>query len=226
MSVYDEKDDNEVRKLIHRELGFTDWKVLNKDGDGKWELPALSIEELNVDKEKEEGKHDKGSAAKMFSIMKQAELTALLLLGKPEVGTWALKQGWLDGNGIEELKLLISLNDSRTMSTALEIVYVASSIESARPLLAMLDKEGTLEDLLINPDADVRSGAASCMAKIGMAMGIFNLIAVSINSFCKEAFIRKETTQEQYDQLQKLGKTEEEKKAAAKIDKKEGDDPR
>jgi hypothetical protein len=56
-------------------------------------LPALSIEELNVNKEKEEGEHNKGLAAEMFTILKQAELTALLLLGKPEVGTWALKHG-------------------------------------------------------------------------------------------------------------------------------------
>jgi hypothetical protein len=59
MSVYDEKDDNEVKKLIHRELGCTNWRFGDKDGDGKRELPAHSIEELNVDKEKEEGEHEK-----------------------------------------------------------------------------------------------------------------------------------------------------------------------
>jgi hypothetical protein len=53
---------------------------------------------------------------------------------------------------------------------------------------------------------------------------IQNLIAVSIDALCKEAFIWKEITQEQYDQLQELGTMEEVKKAAAKIDKKEGDD--
>jgi hypothetical protein len=63
-------------------------------------LPALSIEELNVDEEKEEGEHNKGSATEMFAIMKQAELSVLLLLGKPEVGTWGLKHGWSDGNCI------------------------------------------------------------------------------------------------------------------------------
>ncbi len=312
ISVYDEKDDEEVKKSIHRVLDCTNWKDGNKDGNGKRELPALSIEELNVDKEKEEGEYNKGSAAEMFAIMKQAELTALLLLGKLEVGTWALKHGWLNGNGIEELKLLISSNDSHAMSIASEIVSVASSVESACPLLAMLVKEGTLEDLLIHPDANVRSCTALCMVKIGLASkslltdgeevielldvvmellfkeeedefkdktpplandvtlskvaestsvdrgikvltyfvsktfvkekvasrymqdglpanckpalqrlvkiacvlcstdsqiayglaGIFNLIAVSINTLCKEAFIGKEFTQEQYDQLQ------------------------
>jgi hypothetical protein len=183
-------------------------------------LPALYIEELHVNKDKEEGEGDKGLAVEMFAIMKQAELTALPLLGKPEVVTWALTHGWLNCYGVKKLKLLISLNDSRTMSTASEIVSAASSVESTHPLLATLDKEGTLEDLLIHPDADVRSGAALCMAKIGLATGIFNFIAISIDTICKEAFIGKEITQEQYDQLQELGKTKEKKEAAAKIDKK------
>ena len=335
MSVYDETDDDEVKKLVHRGLGCTDWKVGKKDEDGKWTLPALTIEELNVDEEKEVDEHDKGPVAEMFAIMKRAQLTASLLLGKPEVGTWALKHGWSDGNGVEELKLLISSNDSRAMSIASEIASAASSVESARPLLATLVEEGTLEDLLIHPDADVRSGAASCMAKIGLASkslstdegevmelldvaiellfeeeeddfkdetrplakhvplskvaestsmdrgievlayllsktfvkekvasgympnglfanrkpalqrlveiacalrssdsqiayglaGIFNLIAVSIETLRRETFIGKEITQEQYDQLQALGKTEEEKKASSKIVEKEGDDP-
>jgi hypothetical protein len=55
------------------------------------------------------------------------------------------------------------------MSIASEIVSVASSVESAHPILTMLVKEGTLEDLLIHPDDNVRSGAAFCMAKIGLA---------------------------------------------------------
>lgn len=43
------------------------------------------------------------------------------------------------------------------MSIASELVSAASSVESSRPLLATLVQEGTLEDLLIHPDADVRS---------------------------------------------------------------------
>ncbi len=106
-------------------------------------MPALSIEELNVDVEKEEGGHDKGLATEMFANMKQAELSVSLLLDKLEVGKWVLKHGWSDGNGVKELKHLISSNDLCTMSTVSEIVSVASSIESAHPLLAMLDEEGT-----------------------------------------------------------------------------------
>lgn len=55
--------------------------------------------------------------------------------------------------------------------------------------------------------------------------GIFNLLAVSIETLRKEAFIGKEITKEQYDQLQALGKTEEENAAEAKKGEKEGDDP-
>jgi hypothetical protein len=208
-------------------------------------------------------------------------------------------------------------------------------------MLAALVEEGTLDDLLVHPDSDVRSGAASCAAKIGLASkvlsedegevmelldvaiellfdddeteapassnmakkkylpklprtnsltettsmdrgievitylasktfvkdkiangykpkgsppgrksaiqrlveiacapnsgdaqmafglaGIFNLISVSIETLQKEAFVGKEITKEQYDQLQALGKTEEEKDAEAKKSEKEGDNPK
>ena len=320
MSVYEDNDD--LKKLICRELGCTNWKIGVEDGDQKLTISALTIDELDVDEEKE-GEEEEDSASELFASMKRGQLTASLLLGKAEVGSWALKHGWSDGNGVEELKRLISSNDSRAMSIASELVSAASSIESTRSLLVTLVEEGSLDDLLMHPDADVRSGAASCAAKIGLSnkslsanegevMGlldvaidllfededmqsnigkestsidrgievlaylvsktyvkekiangympdgptsnhksalqrlvelgcdlgttsdsqiayglasIFNLIAVSIETLRKEAFIGKEITQEQYDQLQALGKTEEEKEASSKHDRKEGDDP-
>jgi len=356
VSNLEEGDD--VKKLVASALGCADWKV-GSDKDGKSnlnkELHKLTIEELDgddeekdeVDKEEktteedEEGKLPK----KLLQTMKRGQLTASLLIGKPEVGTWALKCGWSNGNGVSELKDLISSNDPRAMSIASEIVSAASSVESSRPLLSALVEEGTLEDLLIHPDADVRSGAASCAAKIGLASkalsedrgevmglldvaiellfdeteqgndiapaanenalsamkklptssnrfpetestsmdrgievmaylaaktfvkeelasgyapegsppgrktalqrlveiacapnsgdaqmayglaGIFNLLSVSVETLRKEAFVGKEITKEQYDQLQALGKTEEEKEAAAKKDETEGDTP-
>ena len=319
ISVYEDNDD--LKKLMCKELGCTNWKIGVEDGDQKRTLSALTIDELDVDEDKEE---EERSASELFDAMKRGQLTASLLLGKAEVGSWALKHGWSDGNGVEELKRLISSNDSRAMSIASELVSAASSIESTRPLLVTLVEKGSLDDLLIHPDADVRSGAASCAAKIGLSnkslsadegevMGlldvaidllfededddlhsnvgtestsmdrgievlvylvsktyvkekiasgympdgptsnhksalqrlvelgcdlgtsdsqiaygiasIFNLVAVSIETLRKEAFIGKDITQEQYDQLQALGKTEEEKEASSKLDRKEGDDP-
>ena len=293
------------------------------------------------DEEKDgDEKEELDDESKLLVMMKRGQLTASLIMGKPEVGTWALKYGWSNGNGIEELKQLISSNKSCAMSIASELVSSASSVESSRPLLATLVGEGTLDELLIHPDADVRSGAASCAAKIGLASkalsadddevmglldvaiellyqedkglensskvktdatlaknvptslgagestsmdrgievlaylvsktfvkekivggykpwashfdrkpvlerlieiacnptsgeaqmayglaGIFNLLAVSIETLRKEAFIGKEITREQYDQLQALGKTEEEKEVEAKKDEREGDNP-
>ena len=319
ISVYEDNDD--LKKLMCKELGCTNWKIGVEDGDQKRTLSALTIDELDVDEDKEE---EERSASELFDAMKRGQLTASLLLGNAEVGSWALKHGWSDGNGVEELKRLISSNDSRAMSIASELVSAASSIESTRPLLVTLVEKGSLDDLLIHPDADVRSGAASCAAKIGLSnkslsadegevMGlldvaidllfededddlhsnvgtestsmdrgievlvylvsktyvkekiasgympdgptsnhksalqrlvelgcdlgtsdsqiaygiasIFNLVAVSIETLRKEAFIGKDITQEQYDQLQALGKTEEEKEASSKLDRKEGDDP-
>ena len=352
MSIYDEDDD--VKKLIYRELGCSDWTVGKEEEEDNQKkkqddrgLSTLTIEELDDDYDSMEAKtdDDEGSTRKLLTMMKRGQLTASLIMGKPNVGTWALKHAWSNGNGVEELKRLISSNNSRAMSIASELVSAASSVESSRPLLATLVQEGTLEELLIHPDADVRSGAASCAAKIGLASkalsaddgevmglldvaiellfeedeggafeddddnvkaakvnaltqrvpskaaagestsmdrgievlaylvsktfvkekvvsgykpegspanrktalqrlveiacapnsgdaqmaygiaGIFNLLSVSIETLRKEAFIGKEITKEQYDQLQALGKTEEEKEAEAKKDEKEGDDP-
>ena len=335
-------NDDEVKKLIYRGLGCTDWKV-GKVDDGENDeteqvssFTALTIEELNGDgEEKEIDEVDETDEAQLLAMMKRGQLTSSLLVGNPAVGTWALKHGWSDGSGVTELKRLISSNDSRAMSIASELVSAASSVEGARPFLATLVEEGTLDDLLAHSDADVRSGAASCAAKIGLASkalsadegevnglldvaiellfdeekcdsennikklpknapssskeyttsmergievlaylasktsvkekiasgyiplgspgnrkhslerlveiacspstadahiayglaGIFNLLAVSIDTLRKEAFIGKEVTKEQYDQLQSMGKTEEEKEAEAKKEDKDRDDP-
>ena len=334
MSVIEESDD--VKKLVSKALGCSNWKVGHED-ENKAEaaLSTLTIEELDEEKE---GDSDGNEDDVFLRKMKRGQLTASLLIGKSDVGAWALKHGWSDGNGVEELKDLIFSDDSRAMSIASELVSAASSVEKSRPLLATLVQEGTLEDLLIHPNADVRSGAASCAAKIGLASkalseddgqvmglldvaiellfeededfveseskskheltkslpqlessestsmdrgievmtyivsktfvkekivdgykpagspsdrksalerlveiacspnsgdaqmafglaGIFNLLAVSMETLRKEAFIGKEITKEQYDQLQALGKTEEEKDAEAKKDAKEEDTP-
>lgn len=336
--VAEENDgnDDEVKKLIYRYLGCTDWKVGKcEDGEIDAREQALTIEELDdAGEEKEVGELDE---AQLVAMMKRGQLTVSLLVGIPAVGTWALKHGWSNGHGISELKRLISSNDSHAMSIASELVSAASSVEGARPLLATLVEEGTLDDMLTHPDADVRSGAASCAAKIGLASkalsadegevkglldvaiellfeegkcdaekktkihpipkqapvstsecttsmergvevlaylvsktsvkeriasgyippgspgnrkpalerlveiacspnsadshiaygiaGIFNLLSVSIDTLRREAFIGKEVTKEQYDQLQSMGKTEEEKDAEAKKEDRDRDDP-
>ncbi len=343
VSVIEESDD--VKKLVAKALGCSNWKIGHEDDNetGATSLSTLTIEELDEEKEDDEsGRNDDELLVKM----KRGQLTASLLIGKSDVGVWALKHGWSDENGVDELKQLIFSSDSRAMSIASELVSAASSVEKARPLLANLVQEGTLEDLLIHPNADVRSGAASCAAKIGLASkalseddgevmalldiaiellfeedegdnesdaksiskqkaielakslpksvpsssvestsmdrgievmtyivsktfvkekivagykpegsppdrksalerlveigcapnsgdaqmafglaGIFNLLAVSMETLRKEAFIGKEITKEQYDQLQALGKTEEEKDIEAKNDAKEEDTP-
>ena len=337
MGVIEECDD--VKKLVSNALGCSNWKIGSEDNNeaGESAMSTLTIEEL--DEEKDDNSTENEDA--LLATMKRGQLTASLLIGKADVGAWALQHGWSDGNGVDELKELIFSNDSRAMSIASELVSAASSVEKSRPLLATLVQEGTLEDLLVHPNADVRSGAASCAAKIGLASkalseddgevmalldvaiellfeedeldtesdgnnskheafelskavptassssestsmdrgievmtyivsktfvkekivagykpksspfgrkpalerlveiacapnsgdaqmafglaGIFNLLAVSMETLRKEAFVGKEITKEQYDQLQALGKTEEEKDIDAKKDAKEED---
>ena len=331
------EEDDDVKKLVAVALGCNNWRAKDaNDNDG---VESLTIEELDEKEDDDCGEENAdGSTQALFSMMKRGQMTASLLLGKPDIGTWALKQGWSNGMGVQQLKQLISSEDSRAMSIASELVSEASSVESARPLLAALVEDGTLDDLLMHSDADVRSGAASCTAKIGLASkalsedegevmelldvaiellfdedglespsdkkasaklsklprsnstettsmdrgievvsylaqktfvknklangykskgsasdcktaiqrlvdiacapnsgdaqmayglaGVFNLISVSIETLQKEAFVDKEITKEDYDQLQALAKTEEEKEAEAKKKEREGDSPK
>ena len=318
-------------------LGCRNWRAKDaKDNDGVENLTIEELDEKEDDSCCEETSIESTQAS--LSIMKRGQMTASLLLGKPDIGTWALKHGWSNGMGVQQLKQLISSEDSRAMSIASELVSEASSVESARPLLAALVEDGSLDDLLMHSDADVRSGAASCTAKIGLASkalsedegevmdlldiaiellfdenglvspsdknvsaklsklpqsistettsmdrgievvsylaqktfvkniladgykskgspsdrktaiqrlvdiacapnsgdaqmayglaGVFNLISVSIETLQKEAFVGKEITKEDYDQLQALAKTEEEKEAEAKRSERQGDSPK
>lgn len=337
MSLFEEDDD--VKKMVASALGCRNWRLKDNRDDSNMNIDTLTIEELDEEEKCFEEKDD--SEQELLSIMKQGQMTSSLLLGKPDIGTWALKSGWANGKGVESLKHLIGSGDSQAMSIVSELVSEAASVESSRPLLASLVEQGTLNDLLAHPDADIRSGAASCAAKIGlaskalsedeaevmelldvaiellfgedgldssnskssipgknvlcklpqfrpstettsmdrgvevisylaqksfvknqiangykpegspsshktalqqlveigcapnsgdaqMAYGlacIFNLVAVSIETLQKEAFVGKEITKEQYDQLQALGKTDEEKEIETRKGSRDGDNP-
>jgi protein unc-45 len=269
---------------------------------------SLTIEEISEEKTEIEL-----SQENLQKSMKRLQLTSSLLLGSAEVGSWALDQTK------QEIRDMISSGDPKAMGIASEVVSAAASIEKSRPAITLLFNNGVLDSLLEHPSHDIRSGAASAVAKLGLAdkvlsanegevigllqiavdllngeaesqsgdliskanrfganstastavergieiicylasktqvkeelahsyksspvakttaleslvelanregagesisayalATIFGLICVSSETLRKEAFIGKEVTMEQYDELQKLGKTEEEKEA-------------
>ena len=96
-------------------------------------------------------------------------ITTALLLGKGEVGTWALAEGWSNGNSVLEITKLATSDNPRSMSIASEVLCAAASVEKARPYLTSLVQSQSLMGLLKSDDKDIRSGAAAAMAKLGLA---------------------------------------------------------
>ena len=100
-------------------------------------------------------------------MMERAMITCALLLSKKEVGSWALGTGWKTSQ--DELTMMVRSDDSRAMCLVSEVVSAASTVESSRPLVASMMTTGIMEKLLKCDDRDIRSGAASAVAKLGLS---------------------------------------------------------
>jgi len=124
------------------------------------------IEEVNDDDEEKLAELEESGVA-LDTIMERAIITCALLLSKKEVGSWALGTGWNTSG--DELPRLIESDNSQAMFLASEVVSAASTVESSRHLVASLVSSGSMQRLLKNPDRDIRSGAASAVAKLGMS---------------------------------------------------------
>lgn len=118
---------------------------------------GVTIEEIHTDFD-EKTQEEQGP---LEEPSKRAQLTIALLLGVPEIGVWALSRV----GGIDELRELINSEVVDAMFLASELVSAAASVEQARPLLANLP----IDVLLESDDYDIRSGAASALAKLGLA---------------------------------------------------------
>jgi protein unc-45 len=113
-----------------------------------------------VDDSKEEKETDR---TRLVNLMMRSQLVSSLLLGQADVGACALDQIR------DELRDLIHSDEANAMAIASELVSAAASVEKARPTISSMFSSGAFEPLLEHPDQNVRSGAASAVAKLGMA---------------------------------------------------------
>ena len=135
----------------------------------KRENEELTIEEV-YNEDEEEAKQaalEEENVVPLETKMQRALLTAALLLSKKEVGAWALGSGWKDSD--MELPDLINSENPRAMCLASEVVSGAAAVESARQVVVGLMNAGLMEKLMKSDDRDIRSGAASAVAKIGLS---------------------------------------------------------
>jgi len=100
--------------------------------------------------------------------MERAEIVCALLLATPEVGAWAIgPNGWPTSR--EDLNCLVESNEKNAMCIAGEVLASAASIKETRPVVASLLTETSMKLLVGHPDRDIRTAAASAIAKIGLA---------------------------------------------------------
>lgn len=130
------------------DLGVVIEEVYNEDGD-----ETKEVEEVE--------------ATPLSTMMERALITNALLLSKKDVGIWAFGSGW--GSTSEDLEVMIDSGNPRAMCLASEVVSAAATLESAAGILTNLMKNGWMEKLILSGDRDIRSGAASAVAKIGLA---------------------------------------------------------
>mmetsp|Transcript_3163 Transcript_3163/g.4453 ORF Transcript_3163/g.4453 Transcript_3163/m.4453 type:complete len:1169 (+) Transcript_3163:206-3712(+) len=176
-----DSDIDDVKTLVGPILGW------NKDGENN-KKHTLTIEEINEDDEGKEEIHHEDQQMNQSKSNNQgdgetsvedlthininacrAALTSSLLLGKPELGAWALTEGWSNGDASSELRLLALSKSHPAAAISSEVVSAAASVEKARHIVTQLFHNGTLKILLSNSNSDVSSGAASAVAKLGLA---------------------------------------------------------
>jgi hypothetical protein len=149
--------DDATKKVLAPFLGWS-----SSGGDG------LTIEEIHEDEEKE---IDIDEDLKLY--MRRGIFTASLLLANGEIGKWALLHGWSNGCSKSEWESLVSSGELKAMSIAAEIVSAASSVEGSRPwvmsCIGTSANNNSWKELLTCTSREVRSGAASAMAKLGLA---------------------------------------------------------
>jgi hypothetical protein len=312
-------EDHSLRKHVGIVLGRLMASIQENEDVERVAKRYLGSGDLTIEEIIEEKTEIELSQDVLQKSMKRLQLTSSLLLGSAEVGSWALDQTK------QEIRDMITSGDPKAMGIASEVVSAAASIEKSRPAITILFNNGVLDSLLEHSSHDIRSGAASAVAKLGLAdkvisanegevigllqiavdllsgesespsidliskatplvgasstastaiergieiicylasktqvkeelahsyksspmakttaleslvelanregagesisayalATIFGLICVSSETLRKEAFIGKEMTMEQYDELQKLGKSEEEKESAPVTD--------
>jgi protein unc-45 len=100
-------------------------------------------------------------------LMIRAVLSGAILLARKDIGAWVLAGGWETISS--DLITLVDSNDSRALCLVSEVLSSGATVESARPLVTNMISSGMMQTLMSSKDRDIRSGAASAIAKLGLS---------------------------------------------------------
>ena len=166
----DEKMQEAVRPL----LGLKE-KIADEEAN-KVETLGVVIEEIKEDDDDDdEGKavdsDDNDPVLSPLSLDKKMERTALataLLLANGTVGAWAMgTNGWPECR--EHLKNLAGSENKTALCLVAELLAAAASVKETRPAVGGYLAEPEIKGLVSHTDRDVRTAAASAVAKLGLA---------------------------------------------------------
>jgi hypothetical protein len=160
-----EDDDTSMKDAVKAILASPDSNTTSssnkEDTDG-----GVIIEEI-YNQDGEEKAMEEEVVEPLEKLMARAVVTAALLLSRKEVGAWALSFGW-ETSG-DDLPTMVKSGDARAMCLVSEVISGAATVESVRHIVSNMVNSGDLEKLMSSDDRDIRSGAASAVAKLGLS---------------------------------------------------------
>jgi hypothetical protein len=155
--AYESNLDNDTSSIIRRI-----YSVRN--------LP-YTIEEISENDTNHESLADEVDLSNYMSEAKRCLFSTSLLLANGDLGSWAITHIW--SNAMNEWQVLATSDSHIFMSIATEFASAAAGVEGTRTWISSCvdasSKDGLWRTLLACSDQEVRSGAASTMAKLGLA---------------------------------------------------------
>jgi len=133
------------------------------------------IEEINDDEDEETGKVEdvNQNDIKAFEkvslkgLKQRAELATALLMANSTVGGWSMGTGWPECE--KHLNRMVESGDINALRIVAELLSGAASVKETRPMVAIYLNNDSIKALVTHHDRNVRTAAASAVAKLGLA---------------------------------------------------------
>jgi hypothetical protein len=154
---YKEKKEKEEKK-DESNLGVVIEEIDDDEEEGKV---------VDVKEEEKEEKLEKLEDVSMDTRMERAALVTALLMAKPEVGAWSMGSGWPQCR--ETCESLAESDIKTALCLVAELLSAAASLKETRPTVGEYLSSPAMKALVSHSDLDVRTAAASAIAKLGLA---------------------------------------------------------
>jgi len=124
-------------------------------------------EEGKVVDVQEEDDSKPAAPATIESMQHRVALATALLMSRAEVGAWSMGSGWPECE--KHLNKLVETDEKTSLCLVAEMMAAAASIKETRPIVANYLISTSMKSLVSHSDRDVRTAAASSVAKLGLA---------------------------------------------------------